>query len=371
MKIPFTDLKTINSSLKDDLIEAVRSVVESGIYLKGKQNEKLKDFLKEYLGVRHVIPVASGTDALFIALKSIGIGAGDEVITSSMSWIATSSAISLTGAKPVFVDVDDHCLINTKMIEAAITKRTKAILPVHLYGQSCDLDALHALCRTHHLKLIEDCAQSFSTRFKGSYTGTIGDLGAFSFYPTKNLGALGDAGCITTNNDDYARQCMLWSTNGSLSKNEHQIEGITSRMDEIQAAALFIKTKQLKHWNITRQKLAGIYLQKLKKIDSVEVISYHETSTDVIPHLMVISCKRRDQLMAFLNERGIETMIHYPTPLPLLKPYNTLKYDCSNAVRLQGRILSLPLHPGLSPNEIEYIAHTIQEFYSVNSPSNS
>jgi dTDP-4-amino-4,6-dideoxygalactose transaminase len=296
----------------------------------------------------------------------LGIGVGDEVITVANSWISTSETISQTGATPIFVDCDpDYYTINTHEIESKITSNTKAIIPVHLYGQMCDIDKLKEISEKHSLYLIEDCAQSHFSKYNNINAGLFGDAASFSFYPGKNLGAYGDAGAIITNNDEYAVSFKMYARHGALIKHNHLIEGINSRMDGMQASILRVKLNKIEAWTKQRQDNARKLTDALSGIRNIKTPLIRE-NTEHSFHLYVIQAENRDRLSEFLKSKGIEVAIHYPTPLPLLtayKKYNYSNVDFPVASYLSGKILSLPLYPELGDQAINYIALSIKEFY--------
>jgi len=343
MIIPFVDLKTQYQNLKPEIDKAIEDVISKTMFIGGTYPEDFEKAYAEKYGVKHCISVGNGTDAIYIALKALNIGLGDEVITTSVSWIATSEAISQTGAKVVFVDIEqDSLLIDVSFIEKKITNKTKAILPVHLYGQPAKIDKIKELCDKHNLYLVEDCAQAHFAEFKRQRVGTFGDIGTFSFYPGKNLGAYGDAGGVITNNDELAKFMRMFSRHGSLVKHQHEIEGINSRMDAIQAAILSVKLPHILDWNKQRFDNACLYNKHLKDIKE---ISLPKIMADVshIFHLYVIKTDRRDKLQKFLDEKGIQNGVHYPTGLPFLKAYDYLGHkeeDFPNAFNEPKKILA-------------------------------
>jgi len=366
MNIPFVDLYKQYTSVKNEIDSAIEHIIKTSSYIGG---EPVKDFERnfaEMLGVKHCIGVGNGTDAIYIVLKMSGIGKGDEVITVANSWISTSETIGQTGAKPVFIDIDpDYYTINVDLIEEKITDKTKAILPVHLFGQPAEIDKIKELCEKHDLYLIEDCAQSHFSKFKGQHTGTFGDAATFSFYPGKNLGAYGDAGCIVTNNDEYANRFRMYANHGALQKHNHKIEGVNSRLDGLQAAILNVKLKYILQWNQKRHENALIYNNLLKDIPQIAIPKIRDHASHIF-HLYVIRAERRNELQEYLHENGIQTAIHYPTPLPLLEAYKHLscsETDIPVASSYMNKILSLPMFPELAKEEIEFVSKKIKEFY--------
>jgi dTDP-4-amino-4,6-dideoxygalactose transaminase len=321
MKVPFVDLKKQYFSIKEEIDHAIQDVLNETAFIGGKHVEKFeKDFASIY-GVKHCISVANGTDSLFIIMKILGIGKGDEVITVANSWISSSETITLTGAHPVFVDIDEnYSTIDENQIEKYINERTKAIMPVHLQGQVCEMDKIMQIAEKYNLHVIEDCAQSHFSEYKGRRAGTFGLAGSFSFYPGKNLGAYGDAGCIITNNDEVALLCKMFARHGALEKHKHLVEGINSRLDGIQAAILNVKLSYILNWTQKRIDIATKYLDILKNCKDVTLPIVRPDSKHTF-HLFVIRHEKRDELIRYLKECGIETAIHYPNILPNLEPY--------------------------------------------------
>ncbi len=312
--------------------------------------------------MKHVISCANGTDSLYILMKMLGIGEGDEVITAANSWISSSETISQTGAKPVFVDVHpEYYSMDENKLEAKIDPHTKAVIVVHLQGQACEMDKIKAICDKHAVALIEDCAQSHFSEYKGKRVGLFGIAGSFSFYPGKNLGAYGDAGCIITNDDALAEKCRMYAQHGALKKHNHIIEGINSRLDGLQAAILSAKLPHLADWNAKRIQNAALYNKYLKGIKGI-CLPAQRPDTKHTWHLYVIRTKQRDKLAQWLSEKDIETSVHYPTALPNLPAYKYLGHkpeDFPVASSLQDEILSLPMFPELTEEMISYVAENI------------
>lgn len=367
MKIPFVDLSAQYNSIKSEIDVAIKNVIDNTAFIGGKPvNQFEENFLKEY-GVKNCISVGNGTDSLYIIMKMLGIGNGDEVITVANSWISSSETISQTGAKPVFVDIHpDYYSMDEILLEKAVTKKTKALIAVHLQGQMCDIASIKAICDKHQIYLIEDCAQSHFSEFEGKLAGTFGVAGSFSFYPGKNLGAYGDAGCIITDDDKLASKFRMFARHGALKKHQHQIEGINSRMDGIQAAVLNAKLAYIHQWTEARITHAELYNKYLSNIPQV-VIPAVRPNTKHSFHLYVIRAKERDRLQEYLKKEGIETAIHYPTALPNLPAYNYLaltKNDFPVATKYQSEILSLPMYPELTESMIRYVGDKIKLFYN-------
>jgi len=308
--------------------------------------------------VKHVVSCANGTDAIYITLKALNIGPGDEVITTALSWISTSETITQAGAKVVFVDIDpDYYTIDTSKIEEKITEKTKAIIPVHLYGHPAKITKIMKIAKKHNLKVIEDCAQAHFAQWNGQKVGTFGDAGTFSFFPGKNLGAYGDAGCIITSDDELAQKVRMFANHGALKKHCHEFEGINSRLDGMQAAILSVKLKYIHEWTKLRILHAERYSELLSNKSHYLTPLTHEDAKHVF-HLYVIRTHKRDDLQNHLIQNGVSTQIHYPTPLPFLKAYNYLNHtrkDFPVAYNYTQQILSIPLFPELSKKQIEII----------------
>jgi dTDP-4-amino-4,6-dideoxygalactose transaminase len=366
MKIPFVDLKSQYLSIQSEIDKAISSVISETTFIGGKYVQQFKKDFEASYGVKHCIPVANGTDAIYITMKMLGIGTGDEVITTASSWISTSETISQTGAKPVFVDIDpNYYTIDVSQIEKSITPATKAIIPVHLYGQMADMQSIKNLCQKYNLFLIEDCAQSHYSVLNGIRAGLAGVASTFSFYPGKNLGAYGDAGCIITNDDELAVKMTMYSNHGALKKHQHQIEGINSRLDGIQAAILSAKLPHIHQWTEARINHAASYTRLLKGVGDLKLPVVRPDSIHSF-HLYVIRTKKRDQLKEFLESNGIETAVHYPFALPLMEAYKYLGSNASDfpeAFKHQNEILSIPMYPELSVEQIDFVVDSIKSFY--------
>jgi dTDP-4-amino-4,6-dideoxygalactose transaminase len=364
MKVPFVDLRAQYQSLKHEIDATIAAVIEETAFIGGRFVQEFELAFAADYGVKHCIPVANGTDAIYIALKMLGIGTGDEVITTAHSWISTSEAITQTGARPVFVDVDQYFTIDAGLIEAAITPRTRAILPVHLFGQAADMGAIMEVAAKHRLFVVEDCAQAHYAQWQGRRIGTFGNVGTFSFYPGKNLGAYGDAGAIVTNDDALARNMRMYANHGALKKHQHVMEGVNSRLDGLQAAILRAKLPHVHEWTQARRVVARWYDELLADVDGIETPRVRPGGTHVY-HLYVIKTKERDALQNALAAEGIETAVHYPAALPALEPYRQ-SHDAARgaprAVENSGRILSLPIYAELTEASVGYIAAAIMRF---------
>lgn len=366
MNIPFVDLKAQYQSIKNEMDTAIASVIDETAFIGGKYVKQFEQNFAELYGIKHCIGCANGTDSLYIIMKMLGIGVGDEVITVANSWISSSETITQTGARPVFVDIHPaYYSMDEIKFEAAITTKTKAVILVHLQGQANDLEAIEKICRENNIYLIEDCAQSHFSEFKGRRAGTVGIAGSFSFYPGKNLGAYGDAGCIITSDDALAEKCRMYATHGALKKHQHQIEGINSRLDGLQAAVLITKLPYIMKWTEQRIENAKKYDEALQNIPEIVIPQVRPKSKHSY-HLYVVQCERREDLMQHLRDNGIETAIHYPTILPSLPCYQYLgarPSDFPIANAMQSKILSLPLYPELNDAQIDYVASCIKNFY--------
>lgn len=394
MQIPLINLKKQYEIIKDELDNKVLEVLSGAQYIMGTNVKEFEKEFSEYLGVKHAISVGNGTDALIIALKALGIGEGDEVITTPWTFFATAESISFVGATPVFADVRlDTFNIDPTKIEEKITPKTKAIMPVHIFGQPCDMDEINRIAKKHNLYVIEDAAQAVGSEYKGQKIGTLSDIATFSFFPTKNLGCAGDGGMIVTNDDNLATICRALRTHGSGENGQkayniiHNLDeklneeknvdntvynplkyynyliGHNSRLDEIQAAILRVKLKYLNEWNDKRRENAKFYNENLK--DTRLVTPYEENNVKHIYHLYILQSEKREEIVEFLNKKGIATGIYYPVPLHLQKAYKDLGYkegDLPNAEYLSHRTFAIPMFAELTDEEKEYIVNTIKEF---------
>lgn len=361
MSIPFLDLKSSNLDLMHELEAAFRRVMESGWYILGQEVEAFEEEFAAYCGVRHCIGVGNGLDALHLILRAYGIGEGDEVIVPSNTYIATWLAVSYAGARPVPIEpIEGTYNIDQQRILDAITPRTKAIIAVHLYGQPADMDAINDIARQNGLKVIEDAAQAHGARYKGVRAGNLADAAGFSFYPGKNLGAFGDGGCITTNDDNLANQIRMLRNYGSQVKYHNEVKGFNSRLDELQAALLRVKLKYLDEWNSKRSRLAEIYLARLA--GSGLILPVVPQWSEPVWHQFVIRSDQRDELQKNLENAGIGAMVHYPIPPHLQMAYAEEGYrvgDLPIAEIIHREVLSLPMYPHLSDQEVVSISSTI------------
>lgn len=366
MKIPFVDLRAQYQAHKSEFDGTFAAVIAEAAFIGGKFVREFENQFAAAYGVKHCVSCANGTDAIYVALRMLGVGSGDEVITTAASWISTAETIGQTGATPVFVDVDDNFLIDPGLVRKAITARTRAVIPVHLYGQAAAMDEIVALCREHGLKLVEDCAQAHFAEWQGRRVGTFGDIGTFSFYPGKNLGAWGDAGAMVTNDEDLARRCRMYANHGALVKHEHEMEGINSRLDGLQAALLTAKLRHINAWTDRRRAVAAAYDERLSGVGDIGIPGVRPGASHVY-HLYVVRTAHRDALRRFLAERGVETAIHYPTSLPLLPAYAHLGIKASDIPRAaanQSTILSLPIFPEMTEAMVDYVADGVRAFFS-------
>ena len=359
--IQLVNLKRQYLAIKDEIDSSINKVIEDTTFIGGGTVKEFETNFKKYIGVNHCISCANGTDSIEILLKALSIGKGDEVIVPAISWISTSEAVSSVGAKPVFVDIDpDYYTIDLTKIEKKITNKTKAIIPVHLYGQPVDMTKLMVIAKKHSLKVIEDCAQAHGAEFNSKKVGSIGDCASFSFYPGKNLGAYGDAGAMLTNDSEIAEKARMIANHGQKEKHNHIIEGRNSRMDGIHAAVLNVKLNYLNRWTNKRIEIAENYDSLLSK-SSITCPKKIKDGKHVY-HLYVIRTSKRNKLKKELDKKGISSAIHYPTALPFLECYKYLNYtkdDFPIAYSYTKQILSLPIYPELTNKEIKFITDNI------------
>ncbi|MFA6570070.1 MAG: DegT/DnrJ/EryC1/StrS family aminotransferase [Bacteroidota bacterium] len=363
MKIPFVNLGKQYNSIRNEIDSAIAEVIAGTAFIGGKYVSKFESEFAEYLGVQHCIGCANGTDAIEILLKAYGIGADDEVIVPAHTWISTAEAVSNAGAVPVFIDSHpDIYTIDTSKIEEKISHKTKAIIPVHLYGLPADMDEIMQIAKKHNLIVIEDSAQAHGAEYKGRKAGTIGDASIFSFYPSKNLGAYGDAGCMVTNDESIAKTARMIANHGQVRKHEHLISGRNSRLDGLQATILSVKLKYLDAWNNSRIKNAELYRKYLSGVN-VKLPSVPEGSMHVY-HVFAIQIENRMLVQKALNDAGVETAIHYPAALPFVTAFKDLNYKHEDFPVCTGyidRILSLPMYAELKEEEIVYICEKIKK----------
>lgn len=363
MPIPMVDLKKQYQNIKSEIDDAVARVLSSCQFIGGEEVVALEREVADFLGARHAIALASGTDALYLALWGLGIGPGDEVITTPFTFIATAEVIPLLGARPVFVDIDPQTYnIDPVKIEAIVTEQAKAIIPVHLFGQPADCDPILEIAKRHHLFIIEDAAQAIGAEYKGWKVCTIGKIGCLSFFPSKNLGAYGDGGMIVTDDDDLAEQIRSIAQHGKgTSRYDNRRLGVNSRLDAIQAAILRVKLRYLPDWNAARRQNAALYDEFLK--DTGVITPYVAPGNLHVYHQYSIRVKNRDRIMAALGEHGVASMIYYPIPLHLQEAFAYMHHQTGDfpiAERMASEILSLPMYPELTEEEIRYITGTIK-----------
>jgi dTDP-4-amino-4,6-dideoxygalactose transaminase len=367
MKVPLLDLKRQYLSIKDEINTAIQKVLDHGMFVMGPEVKELEEKLAKYCGVKNGNGVASGTDALLLSLRALGVGPGDEVVTTTFTFFATAGVISRLGAKPVFVDIDEKTFnIDSNLIVKAITPRTKAIMPVHLYGQMAEMDEIMKIATKHNLPVVEDAAQAIGAEYKGKRAGQFGTTGCYSFFPSKNLGAYGDGGFIVTNDDKLADLIRKLRVHGSKPKYYHSIVGYNSRLDTIQAAALLVKLNYLPDWHEARRQKAETYNKLLKDIKQVKTPYVHDYNYHIY-HQYTILAQNRDGLKDHLKTKEIGFDTYYPLPLHLQECYQDLNYkvgDLPVSEKLAGLAISLPVFPELTNQEQEYVAGAIREFYN-------
>ena len=355
--IPFTDLSSQYHSIKDDVDSAIKEVLDSGWYILGKQVEQFEKNFSHYCQAKYGIGVANGTDAIHLALLACGIGKGDEVLTVSNTATPTVLAVTYTGAKPVFVDIEtESYTIDVNKIEENITKKTKAILPVHLYGQPADMDPIMELAQKYKLKVVEDACQAHGAEYKGKKVGALGDIGCFSFYPTKNLGGYGDGGMAVTNNEELDEKLRMLRNYGMKKQYHSLIRGFNSRLDELQAAILDVKLIRLDEWNEKRRRNARIYDRSLENV----VKPIEKEYSKHVYHLYVIRCSDRDGMQKKLTDAGVSALIHYPVPVHKQEAFGEFKnISLPFTEKYSSEILSLPMHPDLKEEQIRYVSDLI------------
>jgi len=372
MKVPFSDLHTQYTSIKQEIDNAIASVIAESAFVRGKYVEAFEVDFAKLVSRNHCVSCANGTDALFIAIKSLGLNPGDEVIVPAHSWISTSEIVTLAGGRVVFCDTNvDTYTIDPEAIKEKITTRTVGIIPVHLYGQAADMEPILHIALHYGLWVIEDCAQAHLAMYKGKQVGSFGDAATYSFYPGKNLGAMGDAGAITTDNSELADKMAMFARHGGLKKGSHNIEGINSRLDGMQAAILSVKLMHIVDWTEKRKQLAKSY--KTLFPDDIDIDQpFIAENCDHVWHLYVIRSNQRDHLRAFLDKAGISTVVNYPIALPFLPAYRYLNHDPSEFPRAyanQGRVLSIPLYCEMSQEAQNYVVDSIISFLDLTSKS--
>ncbi len=361
LTVPLVNLNSQHAPLRRELIEFFEVLLSDGQFIGGDHVAQFEQDFAGFNEVEHCVSLANGTDALWIALRALGIGPGDEVITSAVSFFATAEAITLAGATPVFCDVDaDTVMLNPGAFEAAISERTKAVIPVHIYGKAAPMEAILDIAKRRGLAVVEDCAQAAGARYRGQRVGSLGTIGCFSFYPSKNLGAIGDAGAITCNDAELARQCRMIANHGALAKYQHLISGCNSRMDALQAGVLTMKLPHLDGWNSERREIASMY-RRLLSPERIEQVQVGDDDSHIY-HLFVVRVRNRDRVMDVLRNAGIGVDVHYPAALPMLPMYRDRGFaavDYPVACRHASMALSLPIYPGMRPAEVEFVAETL------------
>lgn len=363
--ILMNDFQEEYKMFRPELMKALENCLGSGRYILGENVLKFEKNFAKYVGTKYCVGVANGLEALQISLMVLGIGKGDEVITVSNTAVATALAISNVSAKPVFVDIDDYFHIDTRKIEEKITPKTRAIIPVHLFGQMVDMQNLKRLAKKHHLKIVEDACQAHGATFNSKKAGSFGDLGCFSFYPTKNLGAYGDGGAITTNSKKFYEKCAMLRNYGQKNRYEHLFKGLNSRLDELQAAILNVKLRKIERLIKKRQKIANLYFQNLTGVKQIVLPKIRKNYSHTF-HLFVIQAEDRDKLQNFLRENKIESLIHYPIPIHKQRCYKDEypKLVLEKIESVARKILSLPIHPLMTDEEVLTICQVIKKFYA-------
>ena len=365
MKVPFVSFEPMHTEIRAELDNAYKRVMDSNYFIQGSECHAFEEEFAKYCEVKYCVGVGNGLDALYLVLRALDIQAGDEVIVPSNTYIATALAVSYTGAKPVFVEPNlDSYNINPEMIEEKITINTKAIIAVHLQGRMADMDPILEIAKKHNLFVLEDAAQAHGATYKGHKAGSMGDAAGFSFYPGKNLGALGDGGCIVTNRKDIADKVRALGNYGSDYKYHHIYKGTNSRLDEMQSAFLRVKLPYLDKWNVYRRKIAKRYLEEIRNpLITLPVKSTEEF--EHIYHVFVIRCEQRDRLEAYLAEKGIGTVKHYPIPMHLQEAYKDLgigKGELPIAENISSTVLSIPMYYGMTEDEIQYVINALNSF---------
>ncbi len=363
--IPLVGLFDQYQTIQPKIDAAINNIITSSAFVGGEEVRGFEQEFAAYCDAKACVGVGNGTDALYLTLRALGIGPGDEVITVAHTFIATSEAISSTGALPIFIDVkDDTMLMDPALIEAAVTPRTKAIVPVHLYGQSCDMDAIMEIARKHGLKVVEDAAQAHGGRWRGQRVGSIGDAATFSFYPGKNLGAFGDAGAVVSQDEARIEQIRTIANHGRLEKYTHKMEGVNSRLDGLQAAILRVKLRYLDEWNSKRRQIADAYMEQLSPLGiGLPIVG---ENAEAVFHLFVVRVAERERLQSLLKEEGIATGVHYPVPLHLQPAYENRRssFELPATERAAREVLSLPMYPELRQEQIEAVCNAVTAAYA-------
>jgi dTDP-4-amino-4,6-dideoxygalactose transaminase len=368
MNVPFVDLKTQYLSIKEEILKEINEVLDNTAYICGKKAKKFEEDFAKIHDLKYAVGLSTGTDALHVALHALGIKRGDEVIVPVNTYIATAEGVSLCYATPVFVDNDERTYnIDVNKIEEAVSHRTKAIIPVHLYGQPAEMDEIMRIAKKHNLHVVEDCSQAHLATYKGKKIGGIGIIGTFSFYPGKNLGAYGEGGAVTTNDASLYDFMYRYRQHGSIEKYIHDYEGHNYRLEEIQAGVLNVKMKYIEKWTESRRRIADLYTKTFSQMNIGEVIPpCHPDYINPVYHLYVIRVQKREQLIKYLNEKGVQTGLHYPLPLHMQKAYQHLNYKADDfpvAKKYAEEILSIPMYPEMTDKMVEYVCSTINGFY--------
>lgn len=364
MKIPFASFEPMHKEIEEDILSKFKEVYEKNWFIQGEEVKKFEEEFAAFCGTKYCIGCGNGLDALYLILRGYDVSAGDEVIVPSNTYIATALAVSYTGAKPIFVEPDLTTYnINTDLIEKSITNKTKAIIAVHLYGQSADMDAINNIAKKYNIKVIEDSAQSHGALYKGKKVGSLGDASGFSFYPGKNLGALGDAGAVVTNNKELADKIRAIANYGSDKKYHHIYKGTNSRLDEVQASFLRIKLRNIYKWNEDRRKIAQKYINGIKNTTIIKPVEVDYANH--VWHLFVVRTEKRNEFEKYLNDNGIGTTIHYPTPMHMQEAYKDLNIEEGSlpiAEKISEEVLSLPIWYGMKDEEVNYVIDKINSW---------
>ena len=369
MNVPFVDLKTQYLAIKDEILKEINEVLDNTAYICGKKAKKFEEDFAKIHNVKHSVGLSTGTDALHVALHSLDIKQGDEVIVPVNTYIATAEGVSICYATPVFVDNDERTYnIDVTKIEDAITPKTKAIIPVHLYGQPAEMDAIIEIAKKHKLHVVEDCSQAHLATYKGKKIGGIGIIGTFSFYPGKNLGAYGEGGAVTTNDASLYDFMYRYRQHGSIEKYIHDMPGHNYRLEEIQAGVLNVKMKYIEKWTENRRQIADLYTKTFSELGVSDVITpCHPDYINPVYHLYIIRVPKRDELIKYLEGKGVQTGLHYPLPLHMQKAYSHLNYkpqDFPVAEKYAKEILSIPMYPEMSDEMVHYVCSAIKSFYA-------
>ena len=364
MNVQFIDFSEQYKVIKDEINVGLKQVFEKGNFILGQEEKDFENEFARYCGARYGVGVNSGTDALYLALASLDIGPGDEVILPTFTFIATALCVSYTGAKPVFVDIEDTTYnLDPKKVEKAVTKNTKVILPVHIYGQSADMDEILKIAKKNNIKVVEDAAQAHGASYKGKRIGSLGDISCFSFYPTKSLGAFGDGGMIVTDNKEIYERILMLRDYGRIGRYEHKIKGYNSRLDTVQAVILSAKLKRLDRWNKMRGDSAAYYCELLKDVKGVKIPQIKKDRGHIF-QTFAVRVKNRDRICEEIKKKDIGVLIHYPIPLHLQEAYKELGHGAGDfpvAEQVSREILSLPMFPHISKKQIKYVCDALKE----------